>query len=186
MWVKKIPFDIQKSEFGIAFILGTLYAITALWLTEAYLYIPSGVATTIHFLYPVVVSLIMFCILQGQADNADTAGNGDGGKRCLYVERRKYAGRFYQYKRINVGIGYSDCLCSLHRRHEPKPDRQARQLESHFLYSAFRSDCLSGKSGDKRRFSRPDAESGHNDGRADGCFPPDVGIRPYTDTGHSL
>ena len=30
MWVKKIPFDIQKSEFGIAFILGTLYAITAL------------------------------------------------------------------------------------------------------------------------------------------------------------
>ena len=48
MWVKKIPFDIQKSEFGIAFILGTLYAITALWLTEAYLYIP------------VVVSLIMF------------------------------------------------------------------------------------------------------------------------------
>ena len=40
MWVKKIPFDIQKSEFGIAFILGTLYAITALWLTEAYLYIP--------------------------------------------------------------------------------------------------------------------------------------------------
>ena len=126
------------------------------------------------------------CILQGQADNADTAGNGDGGKRCLYVERRKYAGRFYQYKRINVGIGYSDCLCSLHRRYEPKPDRQARQLESHFLYSAFRSDCLSGKSGDKRRFSRPDAESGHNDRRADGCFPPDVGIRPYTDTGHSL
>ena len=60
MWMKKIPFDIQKDEFGIAFILGTLYAITALWLTEAYLYIPSGVATTIHFLYPVVVSLIMF------------------------------------------------------------------------------------------------------------------------------
>ncbi|WP_302026576.1 EamA family transporter [Parabacteroides johnsonii] len=58
--MKKIPFDIQKDEFGIAFILGTLYAITALWLTEAYLYIPSGVATTIHFLYPVVVSLIMF------------------------------------------------------------------------------------------------------------------------------
>ena len=209
MWVKKIPFDIQKSEFGIAFILGTLYAITALWLTEAYLYIPSGVATTIHFLYPVVDDPALttltnisgdndpfplsggsqpdhVCILQGQADNADTAGNGDGGKRCLYVERRKYAGRFYQYKRINVGIGYSDCLCSLHRRYEPKPDRQARQLESHFLYSAFRSDCLSGKSGDKRRFSRPDAESGHNDRRADGCFPPDVGIRPYTDTGHSL
>lgn len=60
MWIKKIPFDIQKGVLGISFILGTLYAITALWLTEAYLYIPSGVVTTIHFLYPVVVSLIMF------------------------------------------------------------------------------------------------------------------------------
>lgn len=60
MWIKKIPFNIQKGEFGVSFILGTLYAITALWLTEAYLYIPSGVATTIHFLYPVIVSLIMF------------------------------------------------------------------------------------------------------------------------------
>ena len=180
MWVKKIPFDIQKSEFGIAFILGTLYAITALWLTEAYLYIPSGVATTIHFLYPVVVSLIMFVfykdkltmpILLAMAMAVSgvymlSGGNTPGGS-------------------INIK-GYSDCLCSLHRRYEPKPDRQARQLESHFLYSAFRSDCLSGKSGDKRRFSRPDAESGHNDRRADGCFPPDVGIRPYTDTGHSL
>lgn len=182
MWVKKIPFDIQKSEFGIAFILGTLYAITALCLS---LYSERG-GDNDPFPLSGGSQPDHVCILQGQADNADTAGNGDGGKRCLYVERRKYAGRFYQYKRINVGIGYSDCLCSLHRRYEPKPDRQARQLESHFLYSAFRSDCLSGKSGDKRRFSRPDAESGHNDRRADGCFPPDVGIRPYTDTGHSL
>lgn len=59
MWMKKIPFDIQKDEFGIAFILGTLYAITALWLTEAYLYIRAG-SDNHHFLYPVVVSLIMF------------------------------------------------------------------------------------------------------------------------------
>ena len=174
MWVKKIPFDIQKSEFGIAFILGTLYAITALWLTEAYLYIPSGVATTIHFLYPVVVSLIMFVFYKDKLTMP------------ILLAMAMAVSGVYQYKRINVGIGYSDCLCSLHRRYEPKPDRQARQLESHFLYSAFRSDCLSGKSGDKRRFSRPDAESGHNDRRADGCFPPDVGIRPYTDTGHSL
>lgn len=60
MWIKKVPFDIEKGELGVSFLLGALYAITALWLTEAYLYIPSGVATTIHFLYPVVVSLIMF------------------------------------------------------------------------------------------------------------------------------
>lgn len=186
MWVKKIPFDIQKSEFGIAFILGTLYAITALWLTEAYLYIPSGVATTIHFLYPVVVSLIMFVFYKDKLTMPILLAMAMAVSGVYMLSGGNTPGRFYQYKRINVGIGYSDCLCSLHRWYEPKPDRQARQLESHFLYSAFRSDCLSGKSGDKRRFSRPDAESGHNDRRADGCFPPDVGIRPYTDTGHSL
>lgn len=39
--------------------LGLFYSLTALLLTTSYLYIPSGVATTIHFLYPVVVTLVM-------------------------------------------------------------------------------------------------------------------------------
>ena len=34
--------------------LGIFYAMTALLLTTSYLYIPSGIATTIHFLYPVL------------------------------------------------------------------------------------------------------------------------------------
>lgn len=40
-------------------ILSTLYAATALGLIVSYKYIPSGVATTIHFLYPLVVTIIM-------------------------------------------------------------------------------------------------------------------------------
>lgn len=39
--------------------LGVLYAATSLWLLKSYSLIPSGVATTIHFLYPLVVTLIM-------------------------------------------------------------------------------------------------------------------------------
>ena len=39
--------------------LGIFYAMTALLLTTSYLYIPSGIATTIHFLYPVVVTTVM-------------------------------------------------------------------------------------------------------------------------------
>ena len=39
--------------------LGIFYAMTALLLTISYLYIPSGIATTIHFLYPVVVTTVM-------------------------------------------------------------------------------------------------------------------------------
>ena len=40
-------------------VLGIFYSLTALLLTTSYLYISSGVATTIHFLYPVAVTLVM-------------------------------------------------------------------------------------------------------------------------------
>lgn len=46
-------------ELVTLFILGLFYAMTALLLTTSYLYIPSGIATTIHFLYPVVVTAVM-------------------------------------------------------------------------------------------------------------------------------
>lgn len=39
--------------------LGILYAATALFLIHSYKWVPSGIATTIHFLYPILVSLIM-------------------------------------------------------------------------------------------------------------------------------
>jgi len=44
--------------------LGGAYASTALFLTASYLYIPSGVATTIHFLYPVLVTAIMIAFFK--------------------------------------------------------------------------------------------------------------------------
>ena len=53
---------LQKKSFAITFqdllkiiVLGGLYAATALALIISYSYIPSGIATTIHFLYPVLL-----------------------------------------------------------------------------------------------------------------------------------
>ena len=40
-------------------ILGLLYTASSIFLFEAYKYIPSGLATTLIFLYPVIVALIM-------------------------------------------------------------------------------------------------------------------------------
>ncbi len=40
-------------------VLGIFYASTSMGLTLSYEYIPSGVATTIHFLYPVLVTMLM-------------------------------------------------------------------------------------------------------------------------------
>ena len=57
--LRRVDLRITLKEFGTMFLLGGAYASTSLFLTASYLYIPSGVATTIHFLYPVVVTTVM-------------------------------------------------------------------------------------------------------------------------------
>lgn len=55
----KQSFKISRKQTGILLTLGLLYTCSSLFLFEAYKYIPSGLATTLIFLYPVIVALIM-------------------------------------------------------------------------------------------------------------------------------
>lgn len=57
--LQKKSLQIDRKALSKVLLLGLLYAVTALGLIFSYLYIPSGVATTIHFLYPVLVTFIM-------------------------------------------------------------------------------------------------------------------------------
>ena len=57
--IRKTNFKISGKQALIIFGLAFLYAATSLLLTKSYLYIPSGLATTLHFLYPVLVTLLM-------------------------------------------------------------------------------------------------------------------------------
>ena len=59
IWITKQTFSITLKQMGILLILGLLYTGSSLFLFEAYKYIASGLATTLIFLYPVVVALIM-------------------------------------------------------------------------------------------------------------------------------
>ena len=52
-------FKISMKQAGILLVLGVLYTFSSIFLFEAYNYIASGLATTLIFLYPVVVALIM-------------------------------------------------------------------------------------------------------------------------------
>jgi len=52
-------FKISLKQAGILLVLGLLYTGSSLFLFEAYRYIASGLATTLVFLYPVLVALIM-------------------------------------------------------------------------------------------------------------------------------
>lgn len=57
--LKKESFKISTQHLTTIFALSLLYAATALLLIFSYNYIPSGVATTIHFMYPILVSILM-------------------------------------------------------------------------------------------------------------------------------
>lgn len=52
-------FRLAADEMAVVALLAVLYASTAILLLESYKDIPSGIATTIHFIYPLVVTLIM-------------------------------------------------------------------------------------------------------------------------------
>lgn len=56
---KKMNLKINLKDIGIIFLLALLYAATAKFLVDSYEYIASGLATTVHFLYPIFVSFIM-------------------------------------------------------------------------------------------------------------------------------
>lgn len=57
--LRKESFKISRKYLFTIFMLGLLYAATALFLIYSYHYIPSGAATTIHFMYPILVSVLM-------------------------------------------------------------------------------------------------------------------------------
>lgn len=56
---KKESFKVNKAQFLRLCILGVLFGLSSMLLFVSYKYIPAGLATTIVFLYPVLVALIM-------------------------------------------------------------------------------------------------------------------------------
>lgn len=59
MLVKKEPFKVRGKELGLLVVLGLLFSCSSLFLFFSYEFIPSGLATTLVYLYPVFVALIM-------------------------------------------------------------------------------------------------------------------------------
>ena len=59
LFLSKQSFNISGKQTGILLILGLLYTMSSIFLFEAYHYIASGLATTLIFLYPVLVAIIM-------------------------------------------------------------------------------------------------------------------------------
>ncbi len=59
MLIRKESFKVGKREIGLLILLGLLFAGSSITLFTSYAYIHSGLATTLVYLYPVFVALIM-------------------------------------------------------------------------------------------------------------------------------
>lgn len=57
--ISRQSFRISGKQVGVLFVLGLLYTSSSVFLFDAYEYIASGLATTLVFLYPVLVAIIM-------------------------------------------------------------------------------------------------------------------------------
>ena len=90
---------VNRRELRFLIVLGLLYAATSLVLTSSYVYIPSGTATTIHFLYPVVVSVVMSLVFKERASvfpHRDDAGSL-GRKRNSFDLHPAYIRKFCRF-----------------------------------------------------------------------------------------
>lgn len=59
MAARGVPFRLSREEIGPTAILGILMALSSLALFESYKYINSGIASTLLFVYPVMVAVMM-------------------------------------------------------------------------------------------------------------------------------
>ena len=98
--IRKQSFKISGRQAVRLLILGLLFTASSLCLFEAYKYIPSGLATTIVFLYPVLVALIMVflrvyptwqvwsicpCICHVHRDSEPEHQDKEHPKHCPYI-----------------------------------------------------------------------------------------------------
>lgn len=57
--IRKNSFRIEKTDFTILLLLAIFYLISSVFLLWGYKFMPSGIATTLHFTYPIITTLVM-------------------------------------------------------------------------------------------------------------------------------
>lgn len=101
MAYRKISFKVDKDSIGQTAILGILMAVSSLTLFESYNYMNSGIASTLLFIYPVLVAVIMIFFYHEK--------NGPSLYICLII---MFAGLFLLVK-PSEGLNLSPLGCLL-------------------------------------------------------------------------
>lgn len=64
MAAKKESFHVERGEIPVLVLLGFFYTASAMFLFWGYSFMSAGIATTLHFTYPVFVTLIMLLVFK--------------------------------------------------------------------------------------------------------------------------
>ncbi|MBR2932546.1 MAG: DMT family transporter [Rikenellaceae bacterium] len=83
---------ISWRELATVALLSVFYGSTSMFLTSSYEFIPSGIATTIHFLYPVLVTTIMI------------VGFGERASWCVFTAAAMAIGGVYLLSGSSEGV----------------------------------------------------------------------------------
>ena len=102
MLVAKKQIRISWKQFGLMAILGILFTGCSITLFEAYKYIPSGVATSILYVYPIMVALVM--MLFGQFPSWQTWVSIFAGVAGAVLLSMKGDGGFIDWKGIALVV----------------------------------------------------------------------------------
>ena len=98
---------ISWKQFGLMTILGILFTGCSITLFEAYKYIPSGIATSILYVYPIMVALIM--MLFGQFPSWQTWISIFAGVAGAVLLSMKGGGGFIDWKGIALVVASGLC-----------------------------------------------------------------------------
>ena len=101
MWWRGLNFKLEKNAIGKVAILGILMALSSLTLFDSYNYMNSGIASTLLFVYPVMVAVIMMFFFHEK--------NGPSLYICLFI---MFAGLFLLVKPFD-GFSLSPFGCIL-------------------------------------------------------------------------
>ena len=120
----KQSFHIKRKEIPSLMLLAFLYLMSAVFLFWGYKFMASGVATTIHFMYPVLTTLIMM---------------------IFFRERKStWFGRNYRPRivyRPPVGFG----ICTLSGYGQPAQNRTDEGITAYFLCFPVRHALIAGR-----------------------------------------
>ncbi len=107
MLVAKKQIRISWKQFGLMAILGVLFTGCSITLFEAYKYIPSGIATSILYVYPIMVAVIM--MLFGQFPSWQTWVSIFAGVAGAVLLSMKGGGGFIDWKGILLVVASGLC-----------------------------------------------------------------------------